>query len=166
MYSLLYAWINLNLDNPKALSQISIPQTYLERVLEIKPDYLYGLPYVLMGVVHSARPPMFGGDVKQAEGHFEKALQLGKRNFFLTHYYYAKYLAVRNQNKELFFRLLNEVTNQEPSALEDVCLINIVMQNNAGQLLKKADEGECGTEYAEKAVFEKKSDEKKCGQNN
>ncbi|MEE9609964.1 MAG: TRAP transporter TatT component family protein, partial [Desulfatiglandales bacterium] len=134
------AWINLNLDKPAALVQLSIPQACLERVMEIDAAYLHGLPYILMGVSLAARPQMFGGDIKQSRYYFDKVLELSHQKFLLGQYYFARYYAVRAQNKKLFFKLIQEIDDADPRGLKDVCLINAVMQKKAEELGKMADE--------------------------
>jgi len=134
------AWINLNLDKPAALAQLRVSQACLERVMEIDANYFHGLPYILMGVSLSARPPMLGGNVKQAREDFENALQLSHGKFFLAQYYFAKYYAVRVQDKKLFLELIGEIIHENPRELEDVCLINTVIQQKAKHLREMGDE--------------------------
>jgi hypothetical protein len=134
------AWINLNLDKPAALAQLNIPQACLEKVMEIDAEYLHGLPYILMGVSLAARPQMFGGDIKQSQYYFDKGLELSHGKFFLAQYYFARYYAVRAQNKKLFLKLIQEIKGADPRGLKDVCLINVVMQQKAEELGKMADE--------------------------
>lgn len=134
------AWINLNLDKPAALAQLNASQALLERVMEIDASYFQGLPHILMGVSLSARPPMLGGNVKQAKEHFDKALQLSDGKFFLAQYYFARYYAVRVQDKALFLRLTGEIEKMNPQELRDVCLINSVMQHKAKRLKEMVDE--------------------------
>ncbi|MCP4579005.1 MAG: hypothetical protein GY846_22245 [Deltaproteobacteria bacterium] len=128
------AWINLNLDKPVALGQLSTAQTCLEKVLEIKPDYFYGTSYILMGTILSAMPGPLGGDETKARACFEKAMQLSEGKFFLTHYYFARYYAVRVQNKELFLKLIDEVQRASSDELNEVCLINAVMKQKTKRL--------------------------------
>jgi tetratricopeptide (TPR) repeat protein len=134
------AWINLNLDKPAALAQLNASQALLDRVMEIDASYFQGLPHILMGVSLSARPPMLGGNVKQAKEHFDKALQLTDGKFFLAQYYFARYYAVRVQDKALFLRLTGEIEKMNPQELRDVCLINSVMQHKAKRLKEMVDE--------------------------
>ncbi|KPK30812.1 MAG: hypothetical protein AMK69_02290 [Nitrospira bacterium SG8_3] len=134
------AWINLNLDKPGALAQLNASQAFLDRVMEIDASYFQGLPHILMGVSLSARPPMLGGNVKQAKEHFDKALQLSHGKFFLAQYYLARYYAVRTQDKALFLRLTGEVEKMNPGELRDVCLINAVTQQKAKQLRELVDD--------------------------
>ena len=134
------AWINLNLDKPDALSQLSITQRCIERVMELDAQYLYGLPCILMGISLSARPPMFGGKYNKAKSYFETALKMSDGKFFFAQYYFARYYAVRVQDKKLFFKLIQDIIDGNPSELKDVCLINTVMQHRANELKKITDE--------------------------
>jgi tetratricopeptide (TPR) repeat protein len=129
------AWINLNLDKPVALAQMGVAQACLERVLEINPQYFYGVPYVLMGAVLAAKPGLAGGNALQARGYFEKAMQVTDGKFYLVQYYFARYYAVRIQDKQLFVRLLKDLTKRRPDELKEACLINAVMRQRAKTLL-------------------------------
>jgi tetratricopeptide (TPR) repeat protein len=134
------AWISLNLDQPRALSQIAPAEACLRRILEIDPLYLHALPHILMGVSLSVRPPMLGGNPEKARAHFEAALKESDGKFFLTQVYFARYYAVRVQDKALFERLLQEVMAGNSKALKDVCLINQVMKQRAASLQKSKDD--------------------------
>jgi tetratricopeptide (TPR) repeat protein len=136
----LTGWINLNLDKPAALGELGYAQMCLKKLLQMEPDYLYGLPHILMGVSLSARPPLLGGDVEGARFQFEEALKLSNRKFFLAQYYFARYYAVRVQDRALFTSLLREIAHGNPETLKDVCLINRIMQQRALELEKKADD--------------------------
>jgi hypothetical protein len=134
------AWINLNLDKPAALAQFALSQACLERVMEIDADYFYGLPHILMGVSLSALPQMFGGKTVQAREYFEKALGLTDRKFFLAQYYFARYYAVRAQDKKLFLELIEEIVDGDPQGLKEICLVNSVIQHQAKELRKMVDD--------------------------
>ena len=134
------AWINLNLDKPIALAQISLSQACLERLIEIDADYQHGLPYILMGVSLSARPEMFGGEPEKARYYFEKALEVSDRKFFLTQYYYARYYSVMVQDRDLFYNLLEEIINGDPGELKELCLINSVVYDKAKELKGMVDD--------------------------
>jgi len=134
------SWINLNLDKPAALGQLSTAQACLHRVLEIKPDYFYGTAYILMGSMLAAMPGPLGGDETKAKEYFEKALKTSDGKFFLAHYYFARYYAVRVQDKELFFKLINEVQNTSHTDLKEVCLINAVMKQKVKRLMEMSED--------------------------
>jgi tetratricopeptide (TPR) repeat protein len=134
------SWINLNLDNPAALAQMGVAEACIERLLEIDPTFLYGTPHVLMGTILAAKPAILGGDKAAAKVHFDKAMEISKGAFLLTPYYYARYYAVKAQDKALFSRLLNEVVERPAAELGDVCLLNTVMKEKARSLLGRMDE--------------------------
>jgi hypothetical protein len=134
------AWISLNLDQPRALSQAAFAEACLNRLLEMDPLYFHGLPHILAGALFSARPPLLGGDPSRAGTHFEAALEENRGRFFLTQVYFARYYAVRVQDKALFERLLEAVKTDDPENLKDACLINRVMQHRAEQLLQQIED--------------------------
>ena len=134
------AWINLNLDKPSALAQLGAAEACLKRVLELDERFFFSSPHILMGASLAARPPLLGGSPEKARTHFEQALQENHRKFYLAQIYYAKYYAVRVQDKGLFERTLAEVIRGNPGELKEVCLINRVMQSRAQELAKKAED--------------------------
>jgi len=134
------AWINLNLDKPSALAQLSASEVCLKRVLELDEHFFYSLPHILMGTSLAARPPLLGGSPEKARIHFEAAMQKHRGQFFLAQVYFARYYAVRVQDKELFGRALAEVLRGAPGEIKEVCLINRVMQRRAQELVKQAED--------------------------
>ncbi len=134
------AWINLNLDKPAALGELSIAQACLARVMEMDPDYFFGSPYIISGSVLAARPKMLGGDAAKSKALFSKAMAASNGQFFLAQYYYAKYYAVRVQDKKLFLDLIREVERAPPDRLKEVCLINTAVKQRMKGLKEMADE--------------------------
>lgn len=134
------AWISVNLDQPRALSQMAAAEACLKKLLDMNPHYLHGLPHVLMGVGLAARPPLLGGNPPEALSHFEAALRSSGGRFFLTQVFFARYYAVRVQDKVLFEKLLEGVTQGDPGELKDVCLINQVMLQRAEALKRQKDD--------------------------
>jgi tetratricopeptide (TPR) repeat protein len=122
------AWINLNLDKPATLGELGTAQECLRRVMEIEPAYFYGSPYLIAGSMLAARPKILGGDAPRAKEFFSKAIAASKGQFLLAQYYYARYYAVRVQDKELFFSLIREVENAPVDRLKAVCLINTAVK--------------------------------------
>jgi len=134
------AWISINLDKPKAIALLNNTEACLKRILQMNPNYLYGLPYILMGSALSARPPMLGGNPQTAKGYFEKAMEISRGKSFLVQYLFAYYYAVRVQDKNLFLKLIDDIAIGEPHDLKDICLINSVIQQKAARLKKKVNE--------------------------
>ena len=67
-------------------------------------------------------------------------MTLSQGRFFLVQYYYARYYAVRTQNRELFMRLIDEILRGAPKGMKDVCLINAVVQEKAKELEQSVDD--------------------------
>jgi len=117
-------WINLNLDKPAALGELTSAQECLKRVMRINPEYFFGSPYIISGSMLAARPKILGGDAAKAKEFFTKAMAVSNGKFFLAQFYYAKYYAVRVQDKKLFLNLIEEVGQAPLDQLKEVCLIN------------------------------------------
>ncbi|MFC1494598.1 TRAP transporter TatT component family protein [Thermodesulfobacteriota bacterium] len=133
-------WINNNLDNPAAISQIGLARLFIDKIAESDPELFYGLPYIMKAVSLSARSPLLGGNYDEAEHFFKKAVDISKGRFLLSKYYYARYYCVSIQKKELFISLLNEIIDDDAQALNEICLINRVIQEKARTLLDEIDE--------------------------
>ncbi|MFC1896161.1 TRAP transporter TatT component family protein, partial [Thermodesulfobacteriota bacterium] len=134
------AWIRLNLDKPAAVAELAPAEACLERILELDAEYFHGAPQVLAGSFLAAKPGLLGGESVRAREFFESALRSSDGKFFLTQYYYARYYAVRAQDRELFETLLEDMQEAPPEGLKDVCLINTAMQQKAKSLLTMADD--------------------------
>ncbi len=134
------AWVNLNLDNPLAIGESAVAEKCLKRVLDMDPGFYYGTPLVLMGSILSARPPILGGNPLKAKEYFERALALTDGKFLLAQYYFARYYAVRIQDKDLFDKLVKDVATAKPEALKDACLINQAVKQKMVLLAETEDE--------------------------
>jgi len=133
------SWVNLNLDHPKALAQMGVAQACIERLLEIDPTFFYGTAHVLMGTILAAKPAILGGDEKSAKAHFDRAMEISNGAFLLTPYYYARYYAVKAQDKVLFTQLLGEAVARPATGLREACLLNTVMKEKARVLIGEED---------------------------
>ncbi|HOP48275.1 MAG TPA: TRAP transporter TatT component family protein [Desulfobacteraceae bacterium] len=133
-------WININLDKPFALAQLQMAQACLNRVMDIKPDFFYGTPYIMMGTILASKPPIMGGSEVMSKEYFEKAMELTQGNFYMTRYFFAKHYAVRTQNKELFFELTRDSDSSGFEKLKDVCLVNAVMKEKIRHLRKMSQD--------------------------
>ena len=134
------AWINLNLDKPAALGQLNTARACLVRLMEIDAEYYHGTPYILMGSMLAAMPGPLGGDEEAAREYFEKAMNLSHGKFFLAQYYFARYYAVKVQDKMLFLDITEQVEQTSPDVLDDACLINAVIKEKTKSLQEKSDE--------------------------
>jgi tetratricopeptide (TPR) repeat protein len=134
------AWVNLNLDKPAAIGESTLAEACLKRVLEIDADFYYGAPCVLMGSILAARPPMLGGNPDKAKAYFEKAIRLTGGKFLLASYYFARYYAVRIQDRKLFVKLVETIAQTNPDELKEACLINQAVKQKMAMLAEMEDE--------------------------
>ena len=133
-------WIRLNLDSMEALSELPRVEGMMRRVLELDEGFYYGGPHLFMGIWYASRPKMAGGDLKKAQEHFLKALDLGQRKFLMAYVYYASYYARNMMDKDLFTSTLQKVLETPPETSPDLVLLNTVAQKKAKELLSHVGE--------------------------
>jgi hypothetical protein len=133
-------WASLSLDQPEAVADLPSIEALLARVVELDEGYLYGLPHLLLGAFHAARPPLLGGDAERAHNHFVKAAEVGEGKLLLVPVFEARYYARALLDAELFERLLNEALDQSVDIAPDIRLLNAVAHEKARLLLASKDE--------------------------
>ncbi len=128
--------LNLNRDNPAAIINLPRVNIMIDRVLELAPNYNHGAVYSFKAVLDASRPPMLGGNPKNAKTNFEKSLAVEPR-YLMNQVLYAQYYAVQVQNKSLFKRLLTAVKNAPAGEFKQQELANQLAKRRANLLLKK-----------------------------
>ncbi|MBI3191130.1 MAG: hypothetical protein HYZ36_00570 [Pedosphaera parvula] len=133
-------WINLSRDKPEALAELPRAEAIMRRVLELDEAYFYGGPHLFFGTIYGSRTKLLGGDPDRAREHLERNLKLNGGRFLLTYYFYARYLAVQLQDRQLFERLLRQAAEAPAESLPDQRLLNTVARGRCADLLAHADE--------------------------
>lgn len=133
-------WISLNLDSMEALAELPRVEMMMKRVLELDEGFYYGGPHLFMGIWYASRPKIAGGDLKKAQGHFLKALDLGQGKFLMAYVYYANYYARQTLDKDLFVSTLQKVLEARADIFSDLTLLNTVAQKKAKELLSRVEE--------------------------
>ena len=133
-------WIRLNLDSIEALSELPRVEGMMKRVLELDEGFYYGSPHLFMGIWHAARPKIAGGDLKKAQEHFLKALELGQKKFLMAYVYYASYYARKVMDKDLFISTLEKVLETPVETAPDLILVNTIAKRQAKELLSHVEE--------------------------
>ena len=95
-------WIRLNLDSIEAVSELPRVEAMMQRTLELDEGFYYGGPHLFMGIWFASRPKIAGGDLKKAQEHFLKAMDLGRGKFLMAYVYYANHYARKKMDKDLF----------------------------------------------------------------
>ena len=130
-------WIRLNLDSMEALSELPKVEWMMRKVLELDEGFYYGGPHLFMGIWYASRPKMAGGDLKKAQEHFMKALDLGQGKFLMAYVYYAKYYARKTMDKELFISTLQKVLETPAETSPNLILANTIAKKEAKELLSR-----------------------------
>jgi len=130
-------WIRLNLDSMEAVSELPKVEWMMRRVLELDEGFYYGGPHLFMGIWYASRPKMAGGDLKKAQEHFRKALDLGQGKFLMAYVYYAKYYARTMMDKELFISTLQKALETPAETSPDLILANTVAKKEARELFSQ-----------------------------
>ncbi|HUL30874.1 MAG TPA: TRAP transporter TatT component family protein [Thermodesulfobacteriota bacterium] len=133
-------WIRFNLDSMEALSELPRVEAMMKRVLELDEGFYYGGAHLFMGIWYASRPKIAGGDLKKAQEHFLKGLDLGGGKFLMAYVYYASFYARKSADKELFVATLQKVLEAPADTLPDLVLVNTLAKKQAKELLNHAEE--------------------------
>src|SRR4030042_1863845 len=133
-------WIRLNLDSMEAISELPRVEGMMRRVLELDEGFHYGGAHLFMGIWDASRPKIAGGDLKKAQEHFLKALDLGQGKFLMADVYYANYYARKMMDKDLFTSILQKVLETPANTSPDLVLVNTVAKKQAKELLSHVEE--------------------------
>jgi hypothetical protein len=133
-------FISLHIDSTAVLRDIPKVTSLLERVAELDPEYFQGIPYAMIGTLHSFKPPIMGGDPEASQAAFEKAFAISGGTFLLSKYLYARFYTYRIMDDELFEETLIGVMAATPSAGDPYRLLNIIAQERSRVLLGEIDE--------------------------
>jgi len=133
-------WIRLNLDSMEALSELPRVEAMMRRVLELDEGFHYGGAHLFMGIWYASRPKIAGGNLKKAQEHFLKALDLGQGKFLMAYVYYANFYARKSEDRGLFVATLQKVLETPADTLPDLVLINTIAKKQAKELLSHVEE--------------------------
>jgi hypothetical protein len=134
------SWISLNLDSVEAVAELPRVESMMQRVLELDDGFYYGGPHLFMGVWFASRPKIAGGDLKKAQGHFLRAIELGQGKFLMAYVYYANTYARQTLDKDLFTSTLQTVLKSPADQPPELTLLNTVAKKKAQELLGRVEE--------------------------
>lgn len=134
--------INHNLTRIEMLGHLATAQAIMERVLEI--DKKQGapsnkahaaLPYIALGMIHSAKPKSMGGDPDKAKMYFEEALKVSDDKFLLARTLMAYRVGLQTNDRKFFHDNLVKVLETPPSVWPEQRLANEVAHRRARRYL-------------------------------
>lgn len=134
------SYINLNMDNPKALIDLPRVQLLMNRVIELDESYYFGSAHLFFATIYSVRPPILGGDLKKAEQHFEACFKFSDKKFLLPYVFYAKYYLTRQFEEDQFKSTLETVLESPDNVLPGQQLPNAIAKQKARRLLERGEE--------------------------
>jgi len=136
--------INHNLTRVEMMAYLSTVQLILERVLEIdakvgppKNKSHAALPYIALGMLHSARAKSMGGDSDKAKSMFEMALKLTDNKMLLARTLMAYRIGLQTNDQKFFHDQLKQVLETPPSVWPEQRLANEVAHRKARRYLSK-----------------------------
>jgi hypothetical protein len=133
-------WIASSPDGVEAMAELPWVEALMERVLQLDPGYYYGGAHLFRGILLSARPEQFGGNLRKADEHFQEALRWGQGKFLMAEVYYAQYYARQRLDRDLFERTLKHVLEAPADQDPDLTLLNTLAKQKAQTLLDQVDE--------------------------
>ncbi len=132
--------IAAGLDQPELVADLPAVRVLLERALELDPDYERGALHDAMVLLEFAELSSGVGSLERAREHYRRALELSGGQRVATYVTWADLIAVREQNREEFVRLLEQALAVDPDQDADQRLVNLIQQERARFLLDQADE--------------------------
>ena len=133
-------WIAQGPDSMEGMADLPKVEALMDRVLELDPGYYYGGPHLFKGIMLSARPVQYGGNLEKALTHFQQALKYSQGKFLMTQIYYAQCYAKQRLDRDLFVNTLNQVLSTPADIEPDLTLINTLAHDKAKRLLNQVDE--------------------------
>ena len=134
------AWVNLNLDNPDAISDLPIALAFIRRAMEIDDTYFYGGAHMALGMYYGSMSKAMGGNPEKSKSEFEKVFEITKNKFMLAKVFFAKTYCVQTQNRRLFEKTLHEVLDFDPETEPSIRLVNLASKKKAEALLDEVDD--------------------------
>lgn len=132
--------INVSLDDPAALINVSILENAIKKIKGINPEFFHGSIFLLKGAIEGMKPRMLGGNPDAAKENFDKNLEITEGKFLLTQVYQAKFYAAKTLNEEMFDKLIEEIENFDVGTKPEIGLFNQIAKKKAALLKSQRDE--------------------------
>ena len=132
-------WIDRNRDKSESLIELPKPTALMQRVLELDDTFYYGGAHMYFGVFYGGRSPMFGGDFKKSEAHFDRAREITKDELLVADLLQAQYLSRQKMDQEDFHNRLTKIIEAPDDLNPDLALLNQITKRKARMLLKEEE---------------------------
>ncbi|MGB5704098.1 MAG: TRAP transporter TatT component family protein [Polyangiales bacterium] len=134
-----YAWgsyINSAKDDMEAIADLEYAKAFVARSIELDPDYYNAAGYTFMGVAIASE---MASDMDESKAYFEKALAATERRALQAQLNMARYYAVKEGDRALFDKLLEEVMDAH-DPLPEARLANRMARERAELYIANADQ--------------------------
>lgn len=134
-----YAWgsyINSAKDDMEAVADLAYAKAFVARSIELDPDYYNAAGYTFMGVATASE---MAGNMDDAKLYFEKALARTERRALNAQVNMARHYAVKQGDRKLFDKLLDEVMDAH-DPLPEARLANRIAVERAALYIENADQ--------------------------
>ena len=132
-------WIDQNRDKTESLIELPKPTALMQRVLELDDTFYYGGAHMYFGVFYGGRSPMFGGDFKKSEMHFDRAREITDHDLLVADLLQAQYLSRQKLDQADFHNRLTKIINAPDDLHPDLVLLNQIAKRKAKMLLKEEE---------------------------
>jgi len=132
-------WIEVNSDDWIAVADKARVEKLILHVVELKPDYSGGDPYLYLGVLATLIPEALGGRPEDGRRYFERAFELSGGTNLMAKVLLAREYARATFDRELHDRLCREVLDAEPK-VDGRTLANTLAQHEARALLDDSED--------------------------
>ncbi|MEM6533939.1 MAG: TRAP transporter TatT component family protein [Myxococcota bacterium] len=111
----------------------------MNRVKELDQEFFYAASDRYLGAFYAKAPAFAGGDMDLSKQHFDTSTSKYPE-YLGTKVLVAEYWAAKQDDKELFLKMLDEVLAADPTAVPELVAENKIEQEKARQLKAKVDE--------------------------
>ncbi len=131
-------YVNRSRGSIEALSRAYLAEKAMGRVLELDPSYYHGGAHLFLMIYHAARPPMAGGNIEAAMGHYRALKKMHGDGFYPDDLFHARYVLYRKQDRDGFRKVLTKIV-QSPVEPGPHRLLNKVAADRAALYLAAED---------------------------
>ena len=131
-------WIDHN-RNSTGLMQLPRATALMQRVIELDDTFYYGGAHMYFGVYYGGRSPMFGGNFKKSESHFDRAREITGGKLLVADLLQAQYLSRQKLDREDFHQRLTKIIEAPDDLYPELGLLNQIAKRKAHMLLNKEE---------------------------
>ncbi len=133
-------WMQLNLHDPTAAADISRLLPFAERLAELDEEAYWGMPRVLLGAIHAARPVALGGDLERSRDEFDRAYAISGRNMLLAQVFEAKTYCVQAFDSACYESSLRRSSGRASQGIPEAELLNQIARREAARMIERTEE--------------------------